>query len=254
MPRITVSASSHNHGHNPKASVSHHNPSRSNGLFVTPIIRSQYHYRPAPSALIIFFLLAGLFIGCAFLTSSLTIAMTASSVTGSALLGTAMMSISASTLVTGIGLLAYITAGIISSVYAGIETYNSLKSWQEALKDVVYCNRYLDDKRSITSIATAVAVVLMSPFLLIGSFSGLGVKACINAYQHRQTAPLAKTQDDTIGSYNSSSLQNILNTPNPSDKTKHTNQATQQPMPYKKSQSTYRNDQNDSENKNTHGL
>jgi hypothetical protein len=165
------------------------------------------HHRPG-NLLVGFFLLTGLFIGCALLASSLTISATTSSLTGSGLLSVAAASIGLSMLATGTAVLIYLAAGAISSVYAGFQTYNSSKTGTEALKDVVYFNRYLDEKRSLKGIFTAITAVLVSPFLLIGGLSGLAFKASITAYRNWNKTSLP-TSDIPISSSYNSSLQKL---------------------------------------------
>ena len=193
MPTITVGARTnhHQHGHPPQHYSSKPRRARPGNMLVG------------------FFLLTGLFIGCALLASSLTISTATSSLAGSGLLSVAAISISASMLATGAAVLTYLAAGAISTVYAGFQTYNSSKPWTEALKDVVYFNRYLDEERSLKSIFTAITAVSVSPFLLIGGLGGLAFKASITAYRDWNNASLPIPNVSIPNSYDSS-LQILL--------------------------------------------
>ena len=196
MPTITVGARTnhHQHGHPPQHYSSKPRRARPGNMLVG------------------FFLLTGLFIGCALLASSLTISTATSSLAGSGLLSVAAISISASMLATGAAVLTYLAAGAISTVYAGFQTYNSSNPWTEALKDVVYFNRYLDEERSLKSIFTAITAVSVSPFLLIGGLGGLAFKASITAYRDWNKASLP-TSDLSISNSYDSSLRKLSASP-----------------------------------------
>jgi hypothetical protein len=205
MPTVTVGAPTNRHHHNHP-----YYPSRP--PLVTKTYYSSRARRARPAGVIGgFFLLTCLILGCALLASNFAISAATSSLAGSGLLSVAAISMSASMLATGAAVLIYLAAGAISTVYAGFQTYNSAKPWAEALKDVVYFNRYLDEERSLKSIFTAITAVSVSPFLLIGGLGGLAFKASTTAYRDWSKASLT-TSDVPISNFYDSSLQILLAT------------------------------------------
>ena len=116
----------------------------------------------------------------------------------------------AASLITG-GIL-YLATGAMFALYAGVQTSKSEKPWGEALKDVVYSNRYMDETVTIKGMFKAFGALLMSPFLLIGGLGGLGVRVGLNAYSDWKKTSLPiqdkSNYDNTSSSY--TSLQSLL--------------------------------------------